>query len=111
VLKLDAFAERLLDFAKSLRELDLRLSDPERSAAIVVTQAGPLVTAETERLVARLRENRIRVGALLLNRADEASAMPTPPDAVPLILAPLVKESPIGPQALREFAASWRIHA
>jgi arsenite/tail-anchored protein-transporting ATPase len=109
VLKLDAFAERLLDFAKGLKDLDLRLSDPERSAAIVVTQAGPLVTAESHRLVRRLEESGIRIGALLANRVSPGFALPSPSAREPLMVAPLMEEAPVGVRALRDFARTWRV--
>jgi arsenite-transporting ATPase len=110
-LGLDAFAERLLDFAKQLRELKLTLSDPERSAAIVVTQPGPLVAAESRRLFARVRGADLRVGAVIANRGDaSASGLDVPPDTR-LLAAPSLEQSPVGPAALRAFARSWSLGA
>jgi arsenite-transporting ATPase len=107
-LGLDAFAERLLDFAKQLKDLNLRLHDPHRTAAVVVTLAGPLVTAETARLEGRLRAGGVRVGATLLNRATAGDRPErTGGDTVPSLLAPLTRPSPIGAAALAEFFATW----
>jgi arsenite-transporting ATPase len=109
VLGLDAFAERLLDFAKRLKELNLTLSDPDRSAAIVVTQPGPLVAAESGRLLARLEAAGVRVAAVIANRHPLGGAPPSRPAEAALITAPLLEEPPVGATALRAFLASWSV--
>jgi arsenite-transporting ATPase len=109
VLGLDAFAERLLDFAKRLKELNLTLSDPDRSAAIVVTQPGPLVAAESGRLLERLETAGVRVAAVVANRQAIAAAPPRVRSEAPLITAPDLVESPVGPESLRTFFDSWRL--
>jgi arsenite-transporting ATPase len=109
VLGLDAFAERLLDFAKRLKELNLSLSDPERSAAIVVTQPGPLVAAESRRLLDRLATARIRVAAVVANRAMPGSPLPDHPTDSSVLVAPQLSEPPVGIQALRGFVAAWSV--
>jgi arsenite-transporting ATPase len=108
-LGLDAFAERLLDFAKRLKELNLTLSDPDRTAAIVVTQPGPLVAAETARLLHRLEAAGIHVAAVIANRHTTGAASPDRPAGAAVITAPLLPEPPVGPRALREFLGSWRV--
>jgi arsenite-transporting ATPase len=110
VLGLDAFAERLLDFAKQLKELNLVLSDPERSAVIVVTQPGPLVTAESRRLIARVRESGLLVAGVLANRTpgDDVPRVEPPPGAAALS-APALQQPPVGAPALARFLSSWSV--
>jgi arsenite-transporting ATPase len=108
-LGLDAFAERLLDFAKQLKDLNLRLHDPSRTAAVVVTLAGPLVAAETARLEQRLRAGGVRVAAVLLNRATESDGRMSVRGDAPRLHAPLTRPSPIGPSALADFFERWTV--
>ena len=107
-LGLDAFAERLLEFAKQLKDLNLRLHDPARSAAVVVSLDGPLVAAETERLERRLADGGVRVAARILNRATTG---PEPQDRAgqQRIRAPLVDPPPVGAAALADFFRSWTL--
>jgi arsenite-transporting ATPase len=107
VIGLDVFAERLLHFAKQLRELNLTLSDRERSAAIVVTQPGPLVAAESGRLIAQVQQAGVRIAAVIANRDSPASSAVTAPPGVPVIHAPALDEPPVGVDALERFAERW----
>jgi arsenite-transporting ATPase len=110
VLGLDAFAERLLEFAKQLKDLNLRLHDPARTAVVVVTLAGPLVAAETGRLERRLAAGGVPIVATLLNRATGSDPVERGAgDAAPRIFAPLIRPSPIGPAALGSFYRSWTV--
>jgi hypothetical protein len=110
-LGLDAFAERLLVFAKQLKDLNLRLRDPARTAAFVVSLPGPLVAAETRRLEARLRAGGVREAARLLNRStgtDEREDGERTDD-VALVRVPLVQPPPLGPEGLGDFFQRWTL--
>lgn len=112
VLGLDAFAERLLEFAKRLKRLSLALSDPARAGAVIVRQPGPLVAAESARLTRSLEEAGVSIAAVIANR-EPAAADPRPegmPPGVPRIVAPSLAEPPVGPDALRAFLDRWRVH-
>jgi arsenite-transporting ATPase len=111
-LGLDAFAERLLDFAKQLKDLNLRLRDPACTAAFVVSLPGPLVAAETARLEARLTTGGVRVAARLQNRAggpDEPREADDPGEGVVRIRVPFVQPSPLGPESLGDFFQRWTL--
>ncbi len=109
---LDALAERLLDFSKRLKHLNLRFKDPRRSGAVMVTLPGPLDRAEAGRLLQRLEALGVAVAATIENRRTggegPGSPDPGPPDAgAPVVLAPERDASPEGPQALSAFLATW----
>ena len=108
-LGLDAFAERLLDFAKQLKDLNLRLHDPARTAAVVVTLAGPLVAAETARLDRRLGAGGVRIAATVLNRGTDEDHRTRGAHATPRLVAPSVEPPPIGPAALASFFQRWTV--
>lgn len=104
---LDAPAGPLIRFARRFRALRERLSDPARTAIVVVTLEEPMVLAETRRLVERLEQAGLSTAALLVNRADPRAAAPMgdlPP--LPTFRAPVVTE-PVGVDALRAFARAW----
>ncbi|HUE76850.1 MAG TPA: ArsA-related P-loop ATPase [Longimicrobiales bacterium] len=65
---LDAPAGPLLRFARRMRALQERLSDPSRTAIILVTLDEPIVRAETRRLRNALRGLGLAPAAILLNR-------------------------------------------
>ena len=107
---LDAPAEPLLRFARRLRALQERLSDPSRTAIVIVTLDEPIVRAETRRLLDRLRDRGIEPAAVLVNRAgpgspddDLAAGFP----GTPVFLAP-ERTEPVGADALRSLARGWR---
>jgi arsenite-transporting ATPase len=109
-LGLDAFTERLLLFAKQLRDLNLRLRNPDLSAAFVITQGGPLVTAETRRLLDRLEDAKLAIGAVVWNRSPDREPLPALGErSAPLIRAPLLAEPPVGARALEHFLATWTL--
>ncbi len=84
---LDAPAGPLLRFARRMRALQERLSDPSRTAIILVTLDEPIVRAETRRLHERLRGLDLHPAAILLNRR--------------------VAPEPVGAERLRGLAAAW----
>jgi arsenite/tail-anchored protein-transporting ATPase len=105
----DAPAGALLRLAKQLRALRARLSDASRTSIVVVTVDEPLVRAETARLVTRLRERHLPVGAVLVNRFDgEPGTAPHEgiPADVPVLRAPRTSE-PVGRDALLAFSRTW----
>jgi TRC40/GET3/ArsA family transport-energizing ATPase len=108
---LDAPAGPLIRLAKRFRALRERLSDPSRTAIIVVTLGEPLVQAETGRLIDRLRHLGLPLAAVVVNRvADDPMARSVdgagPGHGLPTFRAPTVPE-PTGPDALRAFARTW----
>lgn len=108
-LGLDAFAARLLEFAKQLKDLNLRLQDPARTAALVVASPGPLIEAETERLERGLSEGKVRVAARIRNRAEEPDAGYPAAGGPATIFAPLVRPAPVGVPALTDFFQRWTL--
>lgn len=110
----------MLAFARRLKELRLRLLDPARTAAIVVTLDQPVVLAETDRLLDALRQARVPTPALLMNRADAGSSLRGPqlirrgsaaestgPSAC--ILAPAAHGPLIGTSMLNRFVHEWKL--
>jgi anion-transporting ArsA/GET3 family ATPase len=81
---------------------------------VVVRQPGPLVAAESERLVRGLSRAGLAVHAVVDNRWDpEAAPDPgatgeLPADALG-VTAPALDEPPVGPAALRTFLSRWRV--
>jgi arsenite/tail-anchored protein-transporting ATPase len=104
---LDAPAERLIRLARRLRALRERLSDPNRTAIVVVTLDEPLVRAETRRLLEELARLGLPAAAVLVNRCLPAAppAADTAPPGTPVFRAPEVRD-PRG-AALRPFAEAW----
>jgi arsenite/tail-anchored protein-transporting ATPase len=104
---LDAPAGALIRLAKRFRALRERLSDPSRTAIVVVTLEEPVVLAETRRLVGRLEEMGLPAAALIVNRAalGEAGTVADLPE-LPTFRAPVVRE-PVGVDAIRAFVRSW----
>lgn len=106
-------ARELLDFSRQLRALDSLLRDQKRAAIVLVTLDEPVVRAETERLAREVRERRVAITAVILNRASP-SAEPASIAALPVadapvhFEAPVVEPPPVGPSALREWSAAWR---
>lgn len=109
-LGLDAFAERLLHFAKRLKRLKLELSDPDRSGAVLVLQRGPLVAAESRRLRAGLEEVGVALLGVVANREparDSSYAVASAESGTLRIHAPRVDPPPVGADALQAFLAQW----
>ncbi|HUG39356.1 MAG TPA: ArsA-related P-loop ATPase [Longimicrobiales bacterium] len=100
---LDAPAESLVRFARRLRALQERLSDPSRTAIVIVTLDEPLVRAETRRLLGQLDRHGLAPAAVLVNRAPGARAEGLRP---PAFRAPEVPE-PVGADRLRALGLGW----
>jgi arsenite/tail-anchored protein-transporting ATPase len=112
---LDAPAGPLIRLAKRFRALRESLSDPSRTAIVVVTQEEPLVRAETGRLIERLRQLGLPVAAVVVNRAGAGPAVAAGEASMaayglPIFQAPLVPE-PTGPEELRAFSLAWELVA
>jgi anion-transporting ArsA/GET3 family ATPase len=104
---LDAPAEPLVRFARRLRALQERLSDPSRTAIIIVTLDEPLVRAETRRLLDRLGAQGRPAAAVVLNRANpQASWEAQEAEGIPVLSSPEVPD-PVGADALRSLAWGW----
>lgn len=101
---LDAPAEQLLRFARRFRELRQRLTDPSRTAIVLVTLDQPVVAAETARLLERLRAGGIEPSAAIVNRATRGVGTTLPR---PVLTAPAVPE-PVGAAALSRFGHAWQ---
>jgi arsenite-transporting ATPase len=115
----------LLELSKGLGRLRALLIDPGRAAFIVVTRAAALPTAETLRLVSRLREMKIHVPAMVVNAVGRGTCAVCrkaaaaeqkqiaklrrrlrPP--VTTILAPAELPPPHGPSSFRRWQEQWR---
>jgi len=108
VAALGETAQELLEFSRSLRALDALLHDPERAALVVVWLDEPVVRAETERLLAEAYRLDVRVGATVLNRADDPMSTLPVAAGVPQFEAPEVTPAPIGVKAIEGWARRWR---
>jgi arsenite/tail-anchored protein-transporting ATPase len=109
VLGLGDAAERVLRFARGLRALRARLTDPAETAVWLVTLPEPMVVAETRRLAERLAALGMPPQALLVNRAGGKAAEVPVPAGVPLVAtAPEWQYGPAGAEALRAFSNGWR---
>jgi arsenite-transporting ATPase len=102
-------AESLLRLARELKALTALLHDPQRTAAVIITLPEPMVEAETRRLAAALESARIRVAAVIVNRAQSSAALRGLPGIA--VTAPPFAEPPAGADALRRFARTWNITA
>lgn len=107
---LDSPAESLVRFARRLRALQERLSDPSRTAILIVTLDEPLVQAETRRLLRRLDRHGLAAAAVVVNRARRGGAWPPEDDAPapPVFRAPEVEE-PVGAGRLRSLVEAWEV--
>jgi arsenite/tail-anchored protein-transporting ATPase len=113
-LRLDDTTEHVLRFAKQLKELKLKLSDPARAGTFVVTLAEPVVASETRRLGRALAAAGFPRAALLLNRSGSAAPPAHPPAELtgadgPLIIAPSEPAAPRGMDRLCAFFSNWRL--
>lgn len=93
-----------LDLARRLRRLQEMLRDPASSAALVVSTDGPLVRAETTRLIAALDDAGVAVVAHVHNRGAAVGAQ----DGTVQLWAPAEPAPPVGPEALAAFLSRWR---
>ena len=103
--ELDALTNRVLAFARQLRDLRSRLADAGWTGAVVVTVAEPVIEAESRRLADRLVRAGVPITAVLTNlHAARQAAFPL---AVPQLTAPLWTPPPCGLSALRRFTRTW----
>jgi arsenite/tail-anchored protein-transporting ATPase len=109
VASLDSLGQDLLAFSKRLRQLKLDLSAVDTTHVFVVTQAEPMIVAETQRLAAALGTAHIPIAAVIVNRADPQRARALRPSFSPndVIAAPDDGEEVLGRSALRAFLAKW----
>jgi arsenite/tail-anchored protein-transporting ATPase len=118
VIGLGEMAGRVLRLSRSLRALIALLTDPARCWLLAVALPESLSVPETGRLVRRLEEVGVPLGALLVNRALESGAVPDPDGHVTALTgaapgaqrlaAPRLAGGPCGVAELRSFVAAWR---
>ncbi len=107
VVALGDTAQELLAFARRTRALDALLHSPEASLVLVALDE-PVVRAETDRLTRAAADRRIAVSALIWNRVTTAP-QPLPATSVARqFFAEETRPAPIGADAIREWARSWR---
>ncbi|HET9983842.1 MAG TPA: ArsA family ATPase [Longimicrobiales bacterium] len=116
---LDELVQGVLQFAKELKELTIRLSDPQRTSAFVVTLDEPVVRMETLRLEAALRRASVAISAVIVNRTEAGtgagaagavageSRVDGRSGRPPTIIAPRLAPPPSGAPALQAFLARW----
>lgn len=139
ILRRDRLAARMPDLAAELVALSRQvrgllglMRDPRRTAFVVVSRPAALPVLETQRLLDGLTALRVPVSALIVNaltppegcarcrRAARREARhlarlrrligaSTRRSAAATLTAPLVAPAPRGADALREWAARWRI--
>jgi hypothetical protein len=107
IVLLESAGRPLLHLSKRLRKLRMALSDPARTAALVVTLPEPMVAAETMRLLNRLSSAAVPVTAVICNRFDPGRADPYC-GAGTTLLAPELDRPPAGRAARRGVGESWR---
>jgi len=101
-------ANELLEFSRRLRVLDGLLRDGSRCGVVLVTLDEPVVRSETARLAAEVRGRGVIVTGVVLNRASgDVPALPVP-DAPVHLQAPVASPAPVGVEALRRWASTWR---
>jgi arsenite-transporting ATPase len=103
---LDGAAESLLRFAKQLKDLDLKLTDPARCGLILVTLDEPVVLAETDRLEDAIGSAKLHMAARVVN----GGASVADPMRAPTIRAPRTAP-PTGADHLRDFIEHWEVAA
>jgi anion-transporting ArsA/GET3 family ATPase len=116
----------LLRMSRGLNRLRALLADPSRTAFVVVTRTGAVTFAETDRMIAKLRQLRIPVAAVLVNalgagtcvrcrtavredaRTHAAIRRARRLRGCTVIVAPAVLPAPTGPGGLRAWRGMWR---
>jgi arsenite-transporting ATPase len=101
-------AQELLTFARRTRALDELLHTPGAGAIVIATLNEPVVRAETTRLARAVTSRGIDLAAVIWNRVTNM------PEPLPDSLAPRqffageASPPPIGVDAIRTWARSWR---
>ena len=95
--------------------LKRQLTDPERSAALLVTRLEPLVVLETARYAESLQELGVRVAAIVVNAwtaqgrdRDVLQALSAAEPGVPRYAVPLLDEQALGTAALVAWGEALR---
>jgi arsenite-transporting ATPase len=97
----DAFLAEMSGLVTALEE---SLTDPARTAVVLVTSAEPIVMDETRRYLAALTELRISVHAIVWNASQPAALEST---ATQYVVPPL-DESPVGQKGLERWLSEMR---
>jgi arsenite-transporting ATPase len=120
VTGLGDIAERVLKLARTIKSLQARLRNPDRSWIGIVALPESLSVPETTRLLPRLGELAMQPDALIVNRgiredgsvrrevADSTIQLLGVAGSVITAATPDLRVGPTGPVALRRFAAGWR---
>jgi arsenite-transporting ATPase len=124
-LGLGDMAEELVATARELRALMSILRDRARARFVPVTRAAPVVRAETERLLATLRERGVPVAPVLVNaettgaglcrrcarkrRTEAREAHVLARTTRDMLFAPAVYPPPRTPRALLEWSGEWHL--
>ena len=109
----DAADAYLAEMRQQLEQLRGLLTDPSRSAAVLVTRLEPMVAAETARYAAALGELGVRVAAVVANawrgdraEAEAARALAVVAPAVPRYRVPFAGADALGVVALEAWGES-----
>jgi arsenite-transporting ATPase len=97
----DAF---LREMSRLVSALESTLTDPARCAAVMVTNAQPLVLDETRRYLQSLAELHIDVAGVVWNGSDSAELE----TQATQVTVPRLDEWPIGVEGLERWAAAMR---
>jgi arsenite/tail-anchored protein-transporting ATPase len=102
---LDGFSERMLAFARQLKQLNAMLTNPAESGVLVVTMQEPVVEAQTERLIDALRAANVAIAARIVNRAHHAAHR----TGITTLITPDAAEPPTGTAGLEAFYGQWEL--
>ena len=110
----DAF---LVEMQQQIDHLRQMLSDPARSAAVLVTRLEPLVAAETARYAEALGGLGIRVAAIVVNallepneaRSEAARTLSSVAPRVPRYSVPLIQPRSLGIDSLEAWGAAVEV--
>jgi arsenite-transporting ATPase len=98
----DAADALIADLRGRVEALQQTLSDPTRTAAILVARPEPVIVAESVRYVAALAESRISIAAIIINtwRATDTERSAISPltksaGKIPLYTAPTLDSNPV----------------
>jgi arsenite-transporting ATPase len=122
-------AAELLDVSHAIRDLQTLLRDPDAARFIVVTRAAAVPRSETERLLVRLKQQRLATPAIIFNamtlaaggcprcrataaaeRRERAALLRRAGRRV-IIETPLAAPSPHGVRQLEQWGRMWTVHS
>ena len=102
---LEDLSQRVLAFARQLKQLDSLLHDASGCGVFVVTLDQPVVRAQTARLLSSLGDAGMEVLALITNRTTSGTSHVS---GAPICIgAPQRARPPVGQAALRDFLDEW----